>query len=96
MGGLGSGKGTRRKAWRSKKKRYITSLPEIPVSKLIHAHRDGPSDNQFILGKLKCEIHSSSIHLKHDEKLPLDVSETKISAFPCYYGGYTSCSQSSA
>lgn len=87
MGGLGSGKGTRRKAWRSKK-RYITSLPEIPVSKLIHARRGVPSDNQFILGKLKCEIHPSSIHLQHDEKLPLVVSEIEISASPCYYGGY--------
>ncbi len=86
MGGLGSGKGTRRKAWRSKK-RYITSLPEIPVSKLIHAHRGAP-DDQSIFGKLKCKIHPSSIHLEHDEKLPLDVSEIEISAFPCYYGGY--------
>lgn len=86
MGGLGSGKGTRRKAWRSKK-RYITSLTEIPVSKLIHTHICEPN-NQFILGKLKCEIHPSSIRMEHDEKLPLDVSEIKISAFPCYYGGY--------
>ncbi len=86
MGGFGSGKGTRRKAWRSKK-RYIISLPEMPVSKLIHAHRGNPN-NQFIFGKLKCEIHLSSIHLEHDEKLPLDVSEIEISVFPCYYGGY--------
>ena len=86
MGGFGSGKRTRRKAWRSKK-RYIISLPEIPVSKLIHAHKDNPN-NQFILGKLRCEIHPSSIHLEHDEKLPLDVSEIEISAFPCHYGGY--------
>jgi len=86
MGGFGSGKGTRRKAWRSKK-RYITSLPEIPVSKLIHAHKDDPN-NQFILGKLRCEIYPSSIHLKHEEKLALDVSEIEIRAFPCYYGGY--------
>lgn len=86
MDGLGSGKGARRKTWRSKK-RYITSLPEIPVSKLIHTHRDNP-DNQSIFGKLKCEIHPSSIHLEHDEKLPLDVSEIEISAFSCYYGGY--------
>jgi|GEM_PF-5279050 len=87
MGGFGSGKGIRHKAWRGKK-RYITSLPEIPVSKLIHAHRDVPSNNQFIFGKLRCEIRLSSIHLEHDEKLPLDVSEIEISAFPCYYGGY--------
>ena len=86
MGGLGSGKGTRRKAWRSKK-RYIISLPEIPVSKLIHTHRGG-LDNQFILGKLKCEIHPFSIRLEHDEKLPLDVPEIEISALPCNYGGY--------
>ena len=86
MGGLGSGKGTRRKAWRSKK-RYIISLPEMPVSKLIHAHRGDPN-NQFILGKLKCEIHPSSIRLEHEEKLPLDVPEIEISAFPCYYGGH--------
>ncbi len=86
MGGFGSGKGTRRKAWRSKK-RYITTLPEMPVSKLIHAHRGGPG-NQSTFGKLKCEIQPSSIRLEHDEKLPLDVSEIKISAFPCYYGGY--------
>lgn len=87
MGGLGSGKGTRRKAWRSKK-RDIISLPEIPVSKLIHAHRGGSLDNQSIFGKLKCKVHSSSIRLEHDEKLPLDVSEIEISVFPCYYGGY--------
>ena len=86
MGGFGSGKGTRRKAWRSKK-RCIISLPEMPVSKLIHAQRDDPN-NQFIVGKLKCEIHPSSIRLEHDEKLPLDVSEIEISAFPCYYGGH--------
>ncbi len=86
MGGFGSGKGTRRKAWRSKK-RYITSLPEIPVSKLIHAHRDDPY-NQFTLGKLKCKVGLSSIHLEHDEKLPLDVSEIEISSFPCNYGVY--------
>ena len=86
MGGLGSGKGVRRKAWRSKK-RYITSLPEIPVSKLIHA-QIGHLNNQFILGKLQCEIHPYSIRLEHHEKLPLDVSEIEISAFPCYYGGY--------
>lgn len=60
MGGLGSGKGIRRKAWRSKKI-YITSLPEIPVSKLIHAKRGDP-DDQTIFGKLKCKIHPSSIH----------------------------------
>ena len=86
MGGFGSGKAARRQAWRSKK-RYIISLPEMPVSKLIHAH-GGDSDNQSIFGKLKCEIHPSSIHLEHDEKLPLDISEIEISAFPCYYGGY--------
>jgi len=87
MGGFGSGKGTRHKAWRSKK-RYITSLqPEIPVSKLIHTHRGDP-DNQAIFGKLKCEVHPSSIHLEHDAKLPLDVTEIEISAFPCNYGGY--------
>jgi len=86
MGGLGSSKGTRCKAWRSKK-RYITSLPEIPVSKLIHTHKGAP-DNQSIFGKLKCEIHPSSIHLEHDEKLPLAVSEIEISTCPCYYGGY--------
>ena len=86
MGGIGSGKGTRCKAWRSKK-RYITSLPEIPVSKLIHGHRGDPN-NQFILGKLKIEIHPSAIHLEHGEKIPLEVSEIEISASPCYYGGY--------
>jgi hypothetical protein len=85
MGGLGSGNGTRRKAWQSKK-RYIISLPEMLVSKLIHAHRGNP-DNQSIFGKLKCQIHPSSIHLEHDEKLPLDVSEIEISSLPCYYGG---------
>lgn len=86
MGGLGSGKGTRRKAWRSKK-RYIASLPEIPVSKLIHMHRSDPN-NRCVFGKLKCKIHPSLIHLEHAEKLPLDVSEIEINAFPCYYGGY--------
>ncbi|HEX4839090.1 MAG TPA: hypothetical protein VFU89_01460 [Rhabdochlamydiaceae bacterium] len=86
MGGFGSGKAARRKAWRSKK-RYITSLPEIPVSKLIHAKR-GDVDNQSTFGRLKCEIHPFSIHLEHDEQLPLDISEIEISAFPCHYGGY--------
>jgi hypothetical protein len=86
MGGLGSGKGTRRKAWRSKK-RYIASLPEIPVSKLIHMHRSDPN-NRCVFGKLKCKIHPSLIHLEHAEKLPLDVSEIEINAFSCYYGGY--------
>ncbi len=86
MGGFGSGRGTRRKAWRSKK-RYITSLPEIPVSKLIHAHRKDPN-NQFIWGKLRCKIHPSSILLEHDEKIPLEIPEIEISAFPCNYGGY--------
>lgn len=86
MGGLGSGRGRRQKAWRSKKI-YIANLPEIPVSKLIHAHRGNP-DNQFILGKLECTIYSTSIHLEHNEKLPLDVSEIEIKAFPCYYGGH--------
>jgi hypothetical protein len=56
-------------------------------SRLIHTHREGPL-NRFILGKLKCEIHPSSIRLEHDEKLPLDISEIEISVFPCYYGGY--------
>lgn len=59
----------------------------MPVSKLIHTHRGDP-DNQPIFGKLKCKIHPSSIHLEHDEKLPLAVSEIEISALPCYYGGY--------
>lgn len=86
VGGLGSGKGTRHNAWRSKK-RYITSLPEIPVSKLIHAYRDN-RDNQFIVGKLKCKVSSSLIHLEQTEKaLPL-VSVIEISALPCHYGGY--------
>ena len=87
MGGLGSGRGTRRMAWRSKK-RYITNLPEIPVSRLIHAHGDGSLNNKSIFGKLTCKIHPSSIHLEHVEKLPLDVSEIEISALPCNYGGY--------
>ena len=86
MGGLGSGKGTRRTAWRSKK-RDISSLPEIPVSKLMHTHRGCPN-NQFIWGKLKCKVYPSWILLEHDEKLPLDVSKIEISAFPCHYGGY--------
>jgi hypothetical protein len=87
MGGFGSGKAVRRKAWRSKK-RAITSLPEIPVSKLIHAHKGGFLDNQFILSKLKCEIRPSSIHLEHDEKISLEIPEIEITHFPCYYGGY--------
>jgi hypothetical protein len=86
MGGLGSGRGKRQKAWRSKK-RYITSLTELPVSKLIHTHRDNP-DAQFIFDKMRCKVGPSSILLEHDEKLPLDVSEIEISASPCYYGGY--------
>jgi hypothetical protein len=85
MGSLGSGRGTRRKAWRSKK-RYIGSLPELPVSKLIHAYRDNP-DAQFILDKMRCKVGPSSILLEHDEKIPLEVPEIEISAFPCNYGG---------
>lgn len=86
MGGFGSG-GARHKAWRSTK-RCITSLPEMPFSKLIHAHRGCSSNNQFVLGKLKCEINLSSILLEHDEKIPLEITEIEISAFPCNYGGY--------
>lgn len=59
----------------------------MPVSKLIHAHRSDPN-NQFILGKLRCEIHPSSILLEHDEKIPLEIPEIEICAFPCNYGGY--------
>ena len=86
MGAFGSTKGTRGNAWRNKK-RYMTTLPEIPVSKLIHAHRGDSLDNQFALGKLKCKIHPFSILLEHDEKIPLEIPEIEITAFPCYYGG---------
>lgn len=86
MGGLGSGRGTRRKGWRSKK-RYIGNLPELHVSKLIHIHKENP-DNQFILDKLRCKVIQSSIILEYDGKDPLVVTEIKISSLPCYYGGY--------
>lgn len=61
MGGVGSGRGKRQKAWRSKK-RYITSLPEVPVPKLIHAHGDDP-DNQSI-AIIICPINLTKRGLK--------------------------------
>ncbi len=59
----------------------------MPVSKLIHMHKEDPH-NQFVLGKLRCEIHPSSIHLEHDEKIPLEIPEIEIRAITCNYGGH--------
>lgn len=86
MGGLGSGKGTRFNAWRSKK-RFVSSLPELVIPDLIYMHKKNP-DNKFLLNQVELRVGQSSICLEHPENTSLEVSEFKISLLPCNYGGY--------
>lgn len=86
MGGIGSGRGTRRKAWRSKKM-YIGSLPGLCIPELIKMHQSNPNDS-LSLNNINLSVDNSYIHLEGGvvgERLIID--SIKISMLPCNYGG---------
>lgn len=88
MGGLGSGKGTRRKAWRSKK--YTTeSLPRIDIVEMVKKTKDIPGV-YFVLRDIKQTITGDVINLEVLKGDPLKHSTIRIARIPCHYGGFRS------
>lgn len=86
MGGINSGRGIRRKAWRSKKP-TIGSMPGLVVPELIKLHNANPN-SIFSFQNIRLNVDQSSIHLESmgDEKL--FVRLIKVAASPCNYGNF--------
>lgn len=86
MGGLNSGKGIRRNAWRSKKM-YTTKLPKLNIHKIIKLFKD--NINCYLTWcDLELRLDGTRILLRSlkDESLPHAFIETF--AKPCHYGGF--------
>lgn len=85
MGGINSGRGTRYKAWRSKKP-SIKSLPALKISEFIKKQRAAP-DSRFVFGDIQLELKEPDILLtsKNGE---LVTPSIRISTIPCHYGGF--------
>lgn len=86
MGGLGSGRGPRRSARRSKKG-YIDNLPSLNIPKVIRIHKDSPN-GEFVSGDILLKVKPTSIHLQYGKKDSLVIFKIKICALSCHYGGY--------
>lgn len=86
MGGIGSGKGARRKAWRSKKM-YIGSLPGFCIPELIKMHQSNPNST-LSFNNINVSIDKSWIRLESASIKKLLVDSIKISSVPCNYGGF--------
>lgn len=88
MGGLGSGKGLRRKAWRSNKLK-TSSLPGLKIQELIKLHNANPNSTlTFNDIKLMVADDGSAVHVKGADANKLSASAIKISTVPCNYGGF--------
>lgn len=85
MGGIGSGRGIRKNAWRSRK-RKIGNLSGLIIPELIKMQKANPNKT-LSFGNINLIVKESVIHLEGGvEKLHLNT--IKIDAMPCNYGGY--------
>lgn len=86
MGGLGSGKGSRRKARRSKKLK-TTSLSALDIPQLIKRHKNNP-DSTFLFCNFSFTVTEEDIFIKSLEGEKMIVDFIKIAKMPCNYGGF--------
>lgn len=86
MGGIGSGRGSRQNAWRSKKLK-TESLPGVDVTELIKAYKT-TSNNTFHFKDIELVVGDSVIKVKRVEGEPLQASSINIASMPCHYGGF--------
>lgn len=86
MGGLGSGKGSRRKAWRSKILK-TTSLPALNVPELIKRHKD-KLDVTFAFCNIRLTVSEEDIFIESLEGEKMVIDFIKVAKMPCNYGGF--------
>lgn len=84
MGSIGSGRGTRRNAWRSKKL-YTTSLPCVDVPKMVNDSKT--PGIYFTLKNIKLTVKEDIIHLEPTDGTKLQQTTLGIASIPCHYGG---------
>lgn len=86
MGGFGSGKGSRRRAWRSKKLK-TESLPGLIIPELMKMHKENPNST-FTFNNVSLTVIDAVIALKMIDGEELQTPSIKIATFPCNYGGF--------
>ncbi len=85
MGGLGSGKGSRRKAWRSKKLK-TDSLPGLVIPELIKKYKANPIDT-FLFNNIRLRVFEEDIFIESLEGEKMAIDTIKVVSMPCNYGG---------
>jgi len=86
MGGIGSGRGSRRKAWRSKTIK-TERFPSLDVTEVIKSSKT-TLKNTFQFKNIELIVGESAIALKSLEGKPLQAGSINISSMPCHYGGF--------
>lgn len=86
MGGWGSGKGSRQKAWRSKKLK-TSRLPGLNVPKLIKEHKATPN-SVFTFQDIKLAVSDTAIYLEGTDSQKILNDTIKVAKVPCNYGGF--------
>lgn len=82
MGGVGSGRGIRRKAWRSKKLK-TTHLLGLKIPELIGMHKANP-EVYWKLGNVVLIVSELRVHIVQSEE---SLRSFNVASMPCYYGG---------
>lgn len=85
MGGIGSGKGSRPKAWRSMKLK-TSNLPGLCVPELMKMHKANPT-SVFTFDGVSLEIVESFVYTVSMTNEKLAVSGFNIISMVCNYGG---------
>ena len=85
MGGIGSGRGLRPNAWKSKKT-CVGRLPGLNVQRALKLYNASPNSG-LTFGNFRLEIKESVINLSRDDNEKVLTDRIKIAAVPCNYGG---------
>lgn len=86
MGGMGSGRGSRMKAWRSKKLK-TTSLPGLCIPELIKLHKSNPN-NTFTFHNIRLTVADKLVFLESLGSEKMFANTINVAAMPCNYGGF--------
>lgn len=85
MGGIGSGRGTRRKAWRSKKLK-TSHLPGLKIPELIGKHKANP-EAHWRLGDVVLSATETRVQVVQPGGSEGNLKSFNIASMPCHFGG---------
>jgi hypothetical protein len=85
LGGYGSGKGSRYRAWRSKKQK-TDSLPGLTIPELMKMHKAKPG-SAFTFSDVQLTVGEAAVTIEKMDGSEFHTPLIKIAAVPCNYGG---------